>query len=178
MGKNNIRTIISALIMAAVLLAACASGQSAGSASTPSSTPPPSVIPTGMPEATTLPGETPPGGTPAAVSPTPLPEAGGTASPDNTQVTLADNGASITLHVDQTFLLFLGEQYNWSVNVTDQEIVSRVMNIAVIRGAQGIYLAHKPGTTSLTAFGDPTCRQSKPACAMPSIAFEVRVVVE
>lgn len=78
----------------------------------------------------------------------------------------------------QSFLLNLGDQYDWNINVADQTIVSRVKNIAVIRGAQGVYDAVKAGTTTLTAMGDPMCRQSKPACAMPSIFFEVTLVVE
>ena len=93
-------------------------------------------------------------------------------------MTLADNGTSVRLYVGQTFLLNLGDQYDWTVNVTDPSILSRRVNITVIRGAQGVYDALKAGTTTLSATGDPLCRQSKPACAMPSMAFEVTVVVE
>jgi len=45
-------------------------------------------------------------------------------------------------------------------------------------GAQGIYLAHKPGTVTMTATGDPACRQSKPACMMPSIIFTLHIEVQ
>ncbi len=92
-------------------------------------------------------------------------------------VTLADDSKTIHLKVGQRFLLDLGEDYNWNPIVADQTIVSRVVGILVIRGAQGIYETDAPGTTTLMATGDPACRQSKPACAMPSRLFKVTIVV-
>ncbi|WP_096204135.1 hypothetical protein [Candidatus Methanoperedens nitratireducens] len=47
----------------------------------------------------------------------------------------------------------------------------------VIRGARGVYKAHKPGRASLTAVGDPLCRRVKPSCAAPSRLFNLNVVV-
>jgi carboxyl-terminal processing protease len=93
-------------------------------------------------------------------------------------ITLANDGETITLHVDEQFLLKLGEEYDWTVTVADQSIVSRVVNITVVRGAQGVYEAHKAGSTTLTATGDPVCRQSQPPCAMPSRLFQINVVVQ
>ncbi len=93
-------------------------------------------------------------------------------------VTLADAGKTITLKVGQRFLLDLGESYNWTPVIADQSIVSRVIGILVIRGAQGIYEARAPGTTKLTVTGEPTCRNAKPLCAMPDFLFEVTLVVE
>ena len=103
-----------------------------------------------------------------------------TDTPANGQknVTIDDRGKTITMNVGESFLLNLGEIYNWDVSVSDQNVLSRVKNIAVIRGAQGVYLAHQPGTITLSATGDPACRQSKPACAMPSLLFTVTVVVK
>lgn len=65
-------------------------------------------------------------------------------------VTTADNGKTITLSVDQTFLLQLGDG-SWSPEVDNQAVVSRVPNVAVVRGAQGIYRAHAAGTAHLSA---------------------------
>ncbi len=114
--------------------------------------------------------------TPEAASPA---TAGATApAGQDLSVTLADDGKTVHFKVGQRFLLNLGAEYNWNPVVADQSIVSRVIGILVIRGAQGIYEAHAPGTTTLTATGDPTCRQSKPACAMPSRVFKVTLVVE
>ncbi len=117
-------------------------------------------------------------------SPTPQPSAtptavtGGTPDPGSTlTITLDNNGQAITLHVNQEFLLKLGEGYQWTINLDNQNVVSRIPYIAVIRGAQGVYLAHQTGTATLTASGDPLCRQSKPACAIPSISFTLHIQV-
>jgi hypothetical protein len=108
------------------------------------------------------------------VSPTPLtPDASG-----NLSVTLADNGGTVWMQVGQRFLLNLGEAYNWTFSIDDQSIVSRVPNILTIRGSQGLFAAHTAGTTILHAAGDPPCRQSKPACGMPSIAFQIQITVQ
>ncbi len=92
-------------------------------------------------------------------------------------VTLADNGRTITLNVNETFLLKLGEGYDWNITIDDQTIFSRVVNVLVVRGAQGIYVAHRPGNTTLTAVGSPECLKSQPPCARPSILFKLFVVV-
>lgn len=92
-------------------------------------------------------------------------------------ITLADQGATITLQVNETFLLQLGEGYDWNISIGDQTVISREVNVVVIRGAQGIYKAHKPGRTTLAAVGDPACRKSIPPCAAPSRLFRLYVVV-
>lgn len=107
-------------------------------------------------------------------TPTPEPLPTGTS---NLQVTLQDSGKTITLHVSDSFLLYLGDTYQWTVEIADQAIVSRVPNIMVIRGAQGIYTAHAVGITTLSATGNPACYYSKPPCLMPSILFQVTIVV-
>jgi carboxyl-terminal processing protease len=93
-------------------------------------------------------------------------------------VMLADNGQTITLQVGERFLLALGEGYDWEITVSDEGILSRVINVTVVRGAQGLYEAHRAGNTTLTAAGDPVCRKSQPPCAMPSMMFEIELVVE
>jgi hypothetical protein len=95
-----------------------------------------------------------------------------------TVVTLDDRGKTIELAVGQSFLLKLGENFDWTVNITDQTVISRVRNIMVVRGAQGVYDALKAGTVMLTATGDPPCRQLHPACGAPSLLFEVTIVVK
>ncbi len=93
-------------------------------------------------------------------------------------VTLADDSQTITLHVGESFLLKLGEGYDWTITPSDQTIVSRVVNIMVVRGAQGVYVAHKAGRTKLSATGDPACRKAQPACGAPSREFHVQIVVQ
>jgi hypothetical protein len=126
------------------------------------------VQPTPAPVVTPTPGSDP------ATTPAP------TDAADNGEltVTLDDQGKTISLMVGQTFLLKLGEDNTWDITVGNEEVIYRVRNIAVIRGAQGMYSANTPGQTTLTATGDPLCRQSKPACAKPSIQFSVTLVVK
>ena len=96
----------------------------------------------------------------------------------NLSVTLADNGGSVLMQVGQRFLLDLGETYTWTFSIDDPAIVSRVPNILTIRGSQGLFVAHTAGTTVLHAAGDPACRQSTPACEMPSIAYQIQITVQ
>jgi hypothetical protein len=93
-------------------------------------------------------------------------------------VTLDDRGKTIPLRVDERFLLQLGDGFTWSINISDLSVISRVPNIMVVKGAQGVFVAHQPGKVTLSASGDPLCRQSKPACSMPSIVFEVNFIVQ
>lgn len=110
----------------------------------------------------------------------PEPPAAATAVPvagEQKTITLDDQGETIQLVVGERFLLNLGEGYTWDVGVSDETVVSRVRNITVIRGAQGVYEALQPGTATLSAVGDPACRQAKPPCGMPSTLFTVTLVV-
>jgi hypothetical protein len=93
-------------------------------------------------------------------------------------VTLDNDGQTIALQAGETFLLKLGEDYDWTVTLSDETVVSRVVNILVVRGAQGVYAAHKAGTTTLTASGDPTCRQAQPPCERPSRMFSLQIDVQ
>ena len=101
---------------------------------------------------------------------------------DNTQtgtkiVTLEQNNQAISLKKGKSFLLKLGDSHDWSVDITNQTVVSRVMNVMVIRGAQGLYQAHNIGTTTLTDTGDPVCYKETPRCLTPSIVFRLGINV-
>jgi hypothetical protein len=93
-------------------------------------------------------------------------------------ITLADNDKTLTFHVGQHFLLALSESYDWTISIDNQSVVSRVVNVLAIRGTQGLFEAHKPGRTILTAVGDPPCRKAQPACAAPSRLFRLNVIVQ
>jgi photosystem II stability/assembly factor-like uncharacterized protein len=95
-----------------------------------------------------------------------------------TQVTLSDDGRTLALQVGDRFLLDLGETYSWTVNIENETIVDLVFNEPVPGGAQGIYEALKPGTTTLIANGDPICRQAQPPCAAPTRLFQLTLVVQ
>ncbi len=113
------------------------------------------------------------GAKPVPPAPTTSPAPAGSLS-----VTLDDQGKTLSMAVGDSFLLNLGDVYNWDVSISDQAVLSRVIGITVIRGAQGIYQAHQAGTVTLTASGDPQCQQSQPPCAMPSMLFSVTIVVK
>ena len=92
-------------------------------------------------------------------------------------VTLEQNNQAISLKKGESFLLKLGETHDWRVDITNQTIVSRVMNVMVIKGAQGLYQAHNTGYTTLTAVGDPLCYREIPRCLAPSIIFRLDINV-
>lgn len=99
-------------------------------------------------------------------------------SGDLRNVTLEDQGKTIPLVFGESFLLSLGGGDDWVVTISDESVIGRVMNIAEVVGAQGVYEAHRAGTVTLEAVGDPACRQSKPPCMAPSILFSVTIVVK
>ncbi len=96
----------------------------------------------------------------------------------NTIITLADNHRTLTLAVGDRFSLNLGEGFDWEINFDTTGPVSRVKNLMLMRGVQGVYSADRPGTVQFTALGNPVCLRSNPACAMASISFVLDVVVK
>src|ERR1700690_1375587 len=58
-------------------------------------------------------------------------------------ITLADNGKTFILHRGDSFLLNLGiENFDWTVDIDNQNVLSLVKGVMVTRGAQGIYEAN------------------------------------
>ena len=88
---------------------------------------------------------------------------------------MAFNNQTINMTVGQTFTLALGDQ-QWNVQVADQSVLARLPNFAMVRGAQGIYKAYKPGTTTLTATGTAPCSAGQ-VCPMYAILFKLTVRV-
>jgi hypothetical protein len=119
---------------------------------------------------------------PAILVPTPVPTAGIGSSPQTIPangITLGDSGKTFILQPGESFLLNLGTtDFNWTVSVDNQLVLSRVRNIMVIRGAQGVYQAGQPGQAVLSAEGDPLCRTSIPACMLPSLMFQITIIVQ
>jgi hypothetical protein len=119
---------------------------------------------------------------PAILVPPPAPTTGVGSIPQTIPtngISLTDNGKTFSLHPGDSFLLNLGmESFDWTVTIDDQNVLSRVKNIMVVRGAQGVYQAAQAGQTLLRAEGDPLCRKSTPACMAPSIMFMVTIIVQ
>jgi hypothetical protein len=109
------------------------------------------------------------------VTPTVLPAP--TAEGGAMVITLAQDGGAITLRAGERLLLQFGEEYDWTVTVEDQSVLSRVVGVLTIRGAQGLYEAHKSGQTKLNAIGDPACRKAADPCEQPSRVFVLSVTV-
>ncbi len=94
-------------------------------------------------------------------------------------VTPADKDQTLTFQVGQSFLLFLGDNYTWNVTADNPAVISRVPDVFAVPGSQGVFEAHQPGHTTLTAIGEPACRQEQiPCAAPPSMSFSVQIVVQ
>jgi hypothetical protein len=87
-----------------------------------------------------------------------------------TTITVADAGQTVTLRQGERFTLDLGEGYAWDVIIADDTIVGPVDDGSV-------YEAFQPGSTSLLLSGDPACSRARTRCLIPSLSFEVRVLV-
>jgi len=92
-------------------------------------------------------------------------------------VTLEDDGKTIVLKAGEEFLLKLGENFEWDIQIDDQSVVSRVPYIMVVRGAQGVYESHQEGHAVLTGVGNPLCLYSDPPCKIHSILFTLEIQV-
>lgn len=147
------RWVIATLLAALVPMAGCGAGSPSSGGSSPAADPPSVTAPISS--------------TPATGRDQPIPAPA--------KVTLANSNSTIAMKVGQTFTLALGDQ-NWNVQVADQSILARLPNFMMVRGAQGIYKAYKPGTTTLSATGTAACGAGQ-ACPMYVILFKLTVEV-
>jgi hypothetical protein len=109
-------------------------------------------------------------------SASPIPDA---QNPVSYTVTVNDNGKTFTLRVGDNILLNLGaDMYDWNVSVDNPSVISLRMGVLAIQGSQGIFDAHAPGSATLTAVGNPKCINLTPPCMMPSMLFNVTVIVQ
>jgi hypothetical protein len=95
----------------------------------------------------------------------------------NKTVPLDQPNKEIHLAVGKRFLLKLDQNYTWDVNVENQSVVNRVINIMDNNSTQLIYKANIPGTAKLTAVGDPLCLKENPPCKKPHLIFKVSIIV-
>lgn len=175
--KKNITVFV---ILLSVLITACAPKETSSMPtynnsrnSSPESLSPTESVQQPVPEVgTTLPQS----------SVTPTSDSNGISSdsqPSASTITFADGGKTFYYHPGDSFLLNLGDEiYEWSATVEDQNVIALRVGVMVIKGAQGLYDALTPGTTTLTAVGDPLCRKASPPCGTPTILFKVTIVVE
>lgn len=112
-----------------------------------------------------------------ATTPKPTATPANGVSPTDGTITLDDNGRTFAIAVGERFALKLGTDFDWTVSIADQSVLTRVRNIMVVRGSQGVFEGVGTGKTMLSATGDPPCRKSTPPCAAPSILFQVQIAV-
>ncbi len=93
-------------------------------------------------------------------------------------VTLDYVGQTVPLRIGQSFLLSLGNEYAWSVEISPPDIVSLNMKITPEPGDQGVFVAREKGKATLKAVGVPTCRSEKPACSRPNVLFQMAILVQ
>lgn len=93
-------------------------------------------------------------------------------------ITLADSGRQVSLAPGQQILFQLSENYTWKIQVADPAVLGKLQTATPPGGSQGVFEARQPGQTSLTAVGDPLCRSAKPPCAVPSIRFQIEILVQ
>jgi hypothetical protein len=118
----------------------------------------------------------PPAKVPIQSTTTPSGNASSTESAAGTlKVTLTDLNKVVSLKVGQRFVLSLGD-YDWTLSFSKDGIVSRVKNIMVLKGSQGVYTADAPGTTVLTAEGRPYCAAGE-MCAQFILGFKTTIAV-
>lgn len=103
-------------------------------------------------------------------------QSGGAQSGHAYTLTMADNGTTLNLQVGDSVALTLDTSYNWSVTVSNLNVLHRPP-VALVRGTQALYQAVEPGQDTITATGDPPCGQATPACGQPSVVFTANIVV-
>ena len=96
---------------------------------------------------------------------------------DGHVVSRADDGGTLSLRSGERFVVDLGLGYGWTVDVSDPRVLERVHDVMVIRGAQGLYEALRPGETTVTAAGVPDCVTAVTPCAPRSVSFQLHVRV-
>jgi len=94
-------------------------------------------------------------------------------------IVLDDNLKTVTLSVGENVLLLLKrEPYRWTPEVQDSNILQKVQGPPLMKDAQGIYQAQRVGTTQLNAIGEFPCSNPNIACGVPSLQFQITVVVQ
>jgi hypothetical protein len=94
-------------------------------------------------------------------------------------ITRANDGQVIALAVGETFALNLQPDrgYRWTVHIADPTVVTAAPGAGRTSGVGILFAAVAPGLTTLTATGDPACRTTYPPCELPSLTFQLQMVV-
>lgn len=93
-------------------------------------------------------------------------------------ITLDEVGQTIPLQERQPFLIRLGPDYAWDIQVQPPQLATQNVHITPSPGDQGVFIARQKGQGDLVALGRPLCRDAQPPCAYPDIRFQVKLLVE
>ncbi len=132
----------------------------------PTNSPAPNITQTSTSVGLTATPLSPPTALPAPAMPTaPL------QSPAVRGITRADNGKTVYLRVGEEFLLQLGSSTDWKPTPSDLRVVRPVP------GTPNLYQTFAPGTIRVSLGLEPPCRTAHPPCLMPTVLFQVTIVV-
>jgi hypothetical protein len=93
-------------------------------------------------------------------------------------ITLDHVGQTITMKPGQGFVLRLGKEFIWQVNVTPVGLLTINRKITPEPGEQGVFVARGKGAALLTAIGSPACLQQEPPCSRPSVLFRLKLDIQ
>jgi hypothetical protein len=95
-------------------------------------------------------------------------------------INFTDLGKTFTIAVGEKIQLLLKQaSYSfWTPSVQDNSVLTKVQDADQAPGGQGVFQGLKRGTTKLQAAGDACAPNLPIACGLPTILFEVTIVVE
>ncbi len=95
-------------------------------------------------------------------------------------ISFLDGGKTFTIATGEKIQLLLKQAPYafWTPAVGDESVLARIKDADQVVGAQGVFQALKRGTTKLQAAGDVCPPNSPIACGIPTILFEVIIIVE
>jgi len=86
------------------------------------------------------------------------------------EATIMENGKTFSMKIGDNLKINLDWSYNWSV--------ISISDISIINGSQSVFQARAPGSSTLTAYGNPKCYSETPPCLVPLLIYTVSVIVQ
>jgi hypothetical protein len=93
-------------------------------------------------------------------------------------ITLDDVGTTLAMRPQGGFLLRLGEEFTWDVTAIPPDVITLNRKVSLEPGEQGVFIARQKGRAVLRAVGQPVCLVYDPPCRLPTVLFEMNVLVE
>jgi hypothetical protein len=87
-------------------------------------------------------------------------------------LTLAEEGRGITIHVGDTVIVAMHDQYIWKIENSDATVLPPKIGVMWIRGVQGGFTAKQPGTAILSL----TTRSNAPPNVKQPVVFAITIL--